>query len=173
MTTVNEATIYTVYDLEGASNVMREIVAIAKQQAELDALKDAEIARINAWHEKASKPLISDREWRESQLINYHQNVLAENPKQKSVSTPWGIIKSTTRKPSVKKPDKDILLAVLETTGQTDLIKEKVTREGDWANYKKQLTIIGENVVDENGTIIEEFAVEPENTTFKVEVSDL
>lgn len=167
MTTVNEATNYVVYDLEGATNIMREIVAIEKEQAELDRV----LAKTTAWHKEESDKLASNREWRESQLRHYHETILAENPSKKTISTPWGIIKSTTRKPSVKKPDKDILLAVLETTGQTDLIKEKVTREGDWANYKKQLTIVGENVVDSNGEVIEEFAVEPENTTFKVEVS--
>lgn len=165
-----DATNFRIYDLTGLSSAMREVAEIDAKQAEMDAVKAAEIERINNWHKAESDKLKGEREWREQQIIDYHQRRLAENPKDKTLSTPYGKIKSTTKKATFKKPDNDLLLAVLETNGYDDLIKEKVTRTPDWASYKKQLNIMGDKVVDENGVIVDDIEIEPATTTFKLEV---
>lgn len=170
MTNTNEATNYVVYDIEQVSAIMREVKEIEEQMKEVEKMRDEAIAHANAFYQKQMEKLAKEREWRESQVIDYHQRLLAENPSRKTIETPYGKIKSTTRKATFKKPDNDVLLAVLETNGYDNLIKEKVTRTPDWANFKKSLKIMDERVVDENGLIIEDVEIEPAAVTFKVEV---
>lgn len=170
MTNVNEATNYVVYDIEQVSAIMREVKEIEEQVKEVEKMRDEAIAHANAFYQKQMEKLTKEREWRESQVIDYHERLLEENPSRKTIETPFGKIKSTTRKATFKKPDNDVLLAVLETNGYENLIEEKVTRTPDWANFKKSLKIMDERVVDENGLIIEDVEIEPAAVTFKVEV---
>lgn len=167
MATVKEPTNFTVYDLEGATNIMREIVAIEKEQAELDMVLEKTVA----WHKEESGKLASDREWRESQLCHYHETILVENPSKKTISTPWGKIEAKTYQATPSKPDVDVLVAILETTGQTNYLSKETVVKANWQDYKKSLTVVGDKVVDSNGEVVTDIEVKPENTTFKVEIT--
>lgn len=166
------ATTFRIFNLSSLSAVMREIAEINAQQAEVEELYKAEMDRIKKWRDKQVSKLESDREWRHQQVIDYHQRRLEENPKEKTISTPYGTVKATSRKATFKKPDNDVLLAVLEAHGYNDLIKTKITHAADWAAYKKQLHITDGRVVDENGLIIDDIEIEDAQTTFKIEVTD-
>lgn len=167
---MSETTNFVIYDIEQLSAVMREVKQLEEQQKEVEKMRDEAIKHANNFYEKQTEKLKKVREWRESQVIDYHQRLLAENPSRKTIETPFGKVESTSRKATFKKPDNDLLKAVLESNGYDDLIKEKVTHTPDWAAFKKTLQIKNNRVVDENGLIIEDIEIEPAAVTFKLEV---
>lgn len=62
----------------------------------------------------------------------------------------------------------DELVQFLEGTGKQELIK--ITKKADWASYKKQVIINGDNVVDENGEIVRGVEVEQRESIFEVKI---
>lgn len=164
------ATDFRIHDLAQLSMVMRELSELNSKEAEVNEVYNAEKQRIDSWKTEQTEKFEKEREWREQQVIDYHKRRLEENPKDKTLSTPFGKVKSTSKKATFKKPDSDVLMAVLEANGHTDLIKEKTLYTPDWASYKKQLSVVGDKVVDENGTIVDDIEIEPAQTTFKLEV---
>lgn len=161
---------FRIHDLAQLSSVMRELSDLSAKQNEVEEVYNAELQRIDFWKAEQLEKINKEREWREQQVIDYHKRRLEENPKDKTLSTPFGKVKSTSKKATFKKPDTDVLMAVLEVNGHTDLIKEKTTYTPDWATYKKQLSVVGDKVVDANGVIVDDIEIEPAQTTFKVEV---
>lgn len=65
--------------------------------------------------------------------------------------------------------DEDKLVKWLEDTGQQDLIKIKKT--GDWAELKKVTTTVGENVITEDGEVVEGVRAEAQQPVFDVELT--
>lgn len=169
---MNDTTNYRIYSLTELSNVMREISKLDMQQKEIDGLKEAELIRVNQWHQKMSEKINKDRSWREDQIIDYHVRTLEKDPNRKTLSTPYGVVKAKAYKASVTKPKIDLLLRVLNDTQQTDYIKKKVVTEGDWASYKQTLKIIDGKVINSNGEIVENLVVSPAKVTYTIEVSE-
>lgn len=167
---VQAATDYRIYDEVALSATLRAIKEVQEEKDIAKAQYDEAIAHLNTWYKERTDKLDKEIQFRESQAIDYHERVLVDNPKKKTLDTPFGKVKSTTRKATFTKPDSDVLLAVLESNGLTDYIKTKTTTTADWVMYKKTLTIVGENVVDETGVILEDVEIEQAATTFKVEV---
>lgn len=169
---MNDTTNYRIYSLTELSNVMREISALDKQQKEIDGVKEAELIRVNRWHQKMSNKIAIDRAWRTDQVIDYHANVLKEDGDRKTLSTPYGKIKAKAYQASVSKPHAELLLRILKETQQTDYIKKKEVIEGDWASYKQSLKIIEGKIIDSNGEVIENLVVSPAKMTYTIEVSE-
>lgn len=164
------ATDFRIYDEVALSATLRYIKEVKEEKTIAKAQYDEAIAHLNTWYKERTNKLDNEIQFRESQAIDYHERVLVDNPKKKTLDTPFGKVKSTTRKATFIKPDPDVLLAVLESNGLTDYIKTKTTTSVDWTAYKKTLTIVGENAIDETGVILEDIEIEQAATTFKVEV---
>ena len=92
------------------------------------------------------------------------------DPKQKTISTPYG--KSKTRK-SKEAPDKANEELLLDYVIQNDLA-EFIKNSVKWADLKKTLKIvqIGDEkvVVDGDGQIVPGVTVKPESISYSVEV---
>ena len=164
---------YEITSLESLNWAFRQI---ANAQAELkknQALADAEIDRIKRWQEDESKSHLNTVEFFQHLIAEYHAKELAENPKKKSISTPYGKSKSTTSSAQPDKPtkaDEEKLLDFVKTNNE-ELIK--VTEEVKWGEFKKTLKVVEidgvEKVIDENGQDVPGVTIKPKNTTFKVE----
>ena len=170
---VEEAQRFRIDGIEKLNWVFKKLNAIAAKEKEVNQLKEAEIQRIEKWAEKEMRDLNNAKEFFEEHVKEYHLEQLRINPKQKSISTPYGKVKSLRKKASVVKRDELELLRFLEEYNQ-EFIKVDIKHSVKWADLKKTLSIVeGDNgllVVDEYGGIIKGVEIEPENITFKVEV---
>ena len=153
-------------------NVLREVRELQAEINRINELYTAEMERVNAWKDAETQKVNKELEWRTSQIEAYHKQVLADNPKAKSISTPHGTVKSVTRKPAPKKPDADVLLAVLETLQHNEYIRVETVKKPDWAAFKKQLQVINGKVVTADGEVLDDIEIDEGGTTFKIEVAD-
>lgn len=154
-------------------NVLREVRELQAEINRINELYTVEMERVNAWKDAETQKVTNELKWRTSQIETYHTAVLAENPKAKSISTPHGTVKSVTRKPVPKKPDDDVLLAVLEGLKQQKYIKVETVRKAAWGEFKKELQVINGKVVTTEGEVLDDIEIDEGGTTFKIEVSDV
>lgn len=168
-----EKTVFVIKDLEGLNWAFRKLNAIQAAIKEKKQLADAEKQRIDEWYKKSTAPLEMDVEYFENLITQYHAQVLLDDPKQKSISTPYGKVKSTTSKAQPEKKDEQALLHYVKAN---ELPFVEVKESLKWGDLKKKLTVIendlGSYVVDENGEIVPGVEVKPMQVTHKVEVSE-
>jgi Bacteriophage Mu Gam like protein len=161
---------FRITNIESLNWVFRKLAALSAKEKDVKQLADAERERINDWENRELVALHSDKNYFESLVSAYHAKQLEENPKAKTLSTPFGKSKSRATKEQPKAVDKDKLLQHVKETGMTEFIKEEVK----WGDFKKILHIHevdGKPVaIDESGTIVEGVEIEPASLTFKVEV---
>ncbi|MEK5334408.1 host-nuclease inhibitor Gam family protein [Lysinibacillus sp. FSL W8-0992] len=164
---------YEITNLESLNWAFRQI---ANAQAELkknQALADAEFDRIKRWKEDESKSHLNTVEFFQHLIAEYHTKELAENPKKKTISTPYGKSKSTTSKAQPDKADEEQLIKFAEEN-KLPFVEKVTTKTLQWGELKKTLKVVekdGEQiVVDENGQVVSGAKVKPQTTTFKVEI---
>lgn len=161
---------FKITDLDQLNWAFRKISALNEQKKEKQELAKAEIERIKTWLESEEKPVDDSISFFEGLIKLYHMEQLAKDPKAKTLKTPYGSSKSTTKKPSPAQTDKDKLLAHIKESGLSEFIKE----EAKWGDFKKTLQIVemdGKSVVvDRDGQRVDGVDVDPGGTTYKVEV---
>lgn len=128
--------------------------------------RDEMIARANEWLAEVSKPHLETMHRMESLLMEYHREVLKQNPKAKTIKRPVG------RLVARKQPDKwiyrdDDLLRWLKEH-RPDLVRIK--EEPNKAELKKVAKVHGDWVYTEDGERVEGVMVTPGEIAFKVEV---
>ncbi|MFP7483356.1 host-nuclease inhibitor Gam family protein [Priestia filamentosa] len=161
---------FQITDMNSLNWVFRKLAALSAKEKDVKQLADTERERINDWENRELISICSDKNYFESLVSAYHAKQLEENPKAKTLSTPFGKSKSRASKPQPNPVDKDKLLQHVKATGMTEFIKEEVK----WGDLKKVLHIHEADgqpvVIDESGTIVEGVEVEPSSLSFKVEV---
>ena len=166
---------FVVDGLEKLSWVMRKVAYYQKEIDEVNALSELEIERINKWKEKKLQELESSKNFLSNKAFDYHEKVLMQDPKKKSISTPYGKVKSTTRKPSVEKVNEEELKAYVRVN-KPYLLEVQQLEKLNWADLKKQLNIVEVDgnvmVLDEDGQVVNGVSVKQGETTFKVEISE-
>ena len=90
---------FRVTDMEQANWCFRKLQALRANVAEIDSLAEKEIARINDWREKELVGLNDSIAYFEVLLKDFHEMKLLDDPKAKTITTPYGALKATTRKP--------------------------------------------------------------------------
>lgn len=172
--TEEQKQVFIIKDLSGLNWAFRKLNALHAELRDKNQLADAELERIETWRKKATEPLKNDVQYFEKLITDYHAFVLESDPKQKSISTPFGAVKSTTRKASVEKVDEQVLIEYARDNKRLDLVKVK--EEIAWSELKKSLHVVegdfGTLIVDENSQIVPGVALKPMTTTFKVEVAE-
>lgn len=154
----------------------RKMREIRGKIAEKEELAKSEYARIDeerklvdAWLGDETKNLFQSIEHFDHLIREYHLALLNEDGTQKTLSTPYGKSKTTTTAEQPDKGDEEKLLKYAKDNKLTDLIKVEETVR--WGDMKKTLKVVGGNVVDENGEIVEGAKVKPKTVTCKVELS--
>ncbi|MER1957898.1 MAG: host-nuclease inhibitor Gam family protein [Solibacillus sp.] len=160
------STQYQIDNLDSADWALRKI---AINNAALEE-KEELFAKYEAWIKAERAKTERDNSYFEYLLTDYHMRVLAENPKQKSITTPHGKVQSTTRKPSIVKPEKECLPQVIEYAEQNDFANlVEVKKELKWTEFKKELSLTGDlKVVDSNGQIVPNIPISEGGTSFKI-----
>ncbi|MED1559297.1 host-nuclease inhibitor Gam family protein [Bacillus paramycoides] len=161
---------FEISDLESLNWAFRKLTALKAEEKKVTTLANVERDRITQWEQSELKPIHNSISFFESHIQRYHAKQLAADPKQKTISTPYG--KSKTRKSSEAPEQKDkaqVLQYAIENE-MDDCLKTEVK----WADFKKKVKIVeisGERViVDEDGQIVPGVTVKPESISYSVEV---
>lgn len=162
---------FKITDQESLNWAFRKIAAFKAQMNETEEIAAKEIARVHQWAAEQQKPLEQSIEFFESLITQYHMQLLESDPKApKTLKTPHGKSKSTTRKPAPVAMNKDKLLEHVKEAGMTEFIKEDIR----WGDFKKTLNVEVVKgkvvIVDSLGQRVEGVELDQGGTTFKVEV---
>ncbi|TKI22577.1 hypothetical protein FC683_26675 [Bacillus cereus] len=161
---------FEIRDLEGLNWAFRKLTALKAEEKKITTLANVERDRIGQWEQKELKPIHDSVSFFETHIQRYHAEQLAADPKQKTISTPYG--KSKTRKSgeAPEQQDKEKLLQYAIENHLDDCLKTEVK----WGDLKKKFKIeeiSGEKViVDEDGQIVPGVTVKPESISYSVEV---
>ncbi|MFJ8099362.1 host-nuclease inhibitor Gam family protein [Lysinibacillus sp. NPDC096212] len=170
-----EKQIFIIKDMDGLNWVLRKINAANAKLNEIKSLAVAERERINAWEKKESAGLINDITFFEQKVFEYHSHVLANDPKQKSIVTPYGRVRSITNEAQPERLDDEAILHYV-MANQLPYAEVDTIRKLQWGELKKTLKVVQQGneqiVVDTYGQAVPGVTVKPQTTTFKVEVDD-
>ncbi|MBZ4221909.1 host-nuclease inhibitor Gam family protein [Bacillus wiedmannii] len=161
---------FEITDINGLNWAFRKLSALKSKEKEINQLANVERDRIAEWEKGELISVHNSITFFESHIQRYHAEQLAADPKQKTISTPYG--KSKTRKSSEAPEQKDkaqVLQYAIENH-LDDCLKTEVK----WGDLKKKFKIAeisGEKVVvDEDGQIVPGVTVKPESISYSVEV---
>lgn len=161
---------FEITDLNSLNWAFRKIAALKAEEKEIIQLAEVERARINDWEKGELNPIHNSIGFFENLVQAYHAKQLAEDPKAKTISTPYG--KSKTRK-SKEAPEKQNEEQILQYVIENEL-DEFIKNSVKWAELKKSLKVVdlsGEKiVVDENGQMVPGVTVKPESISYSIEV---
>ena len=167
-----EREVFHIDGIETLTWAFKKLASITSELEDKANVAQYEKDQIDNWLKKVSEPLEHSKNFFEAKIKEYHQQVLLENPEQKSISTPFGKIKSTRSAAQPSQENKDELLQYV-TLNDPDLLK--IERSVKWADLKKKLSIVetddGLIIIDDNGQIVPGLKVEEEKVSFKVEVT--
>ena len=162
---------FEINDIDSLNWAFRKLSALNSKEKETKQLADKERIRITSWEQSELSAVRSSIEFFETMAAQYHMKQLAEDPKAKTISTPYGKVKSTTSKAQPDKEDIDKLLTFVE---ENELPFVKVKKELSWGDLKKTLQVVEKDgvqiVINENGQAVPGTTVKPQTTTFKVEI---
>lgn len=163
---------FQINDLSTLGWAFKKIREYQIKQREIEAYAQTEIDRITEWRDKEAGKIGDSLDFFQSHVERYHFRKLMEDPKAKTLSTPYGKSKSRTRARSPHPVDDNTLLAHIKANGMSDFIEEKPK----WGDYRKTLQVVetddGLVAVDSNGEVVPGVIIKPEETKFSVEVAE-
>lgn len=166
----SQETPFEITDLNSLNWAFRKLTALKSKEKDIKQLANIERDRIAEWERGEISTISNSLEFFENMISVYHAKQLAEDPKAKTISTPYGKSKTRKSKEAPEKENEDAILQHVIENGMDDYIKNSVK----WADLKKSLKIVevsGEKVVvDENGQIVPGVSVKPESISYSVEV---
>lgn len=161
---------FEITDINSLNWAFRKLKAYKAKEQEISELAKAERERIDYWEEQEKKSINNNIEFFEGLINQYHAKVLAEDPKAKTISTPYGASKARAIKAQPKKADEKAILQHVVENGMDEYIKPTLK----WADLKKSLKIADLNgklvVVDETGQAVPGIEIEPEQIKYSLEV---
>jgi hypothetical protein len=161
---------FQITDLDSLNWTFRKLSALKEKEKEIKTLAEKEKMRIEHWERQELSSVTSSMDFFHSLIAEYHAAVLTEDPKKKTLSTPYGKAKAKSNKEQPESVDKELILNHVIESNMDEFIKQDVK----WGDLKKSLKIVeisGEKVVvDGNGQIVPGVAVKPESISYSVEV---
>ncbi|QNB45865.1 hypothetical protein BR63_05765 [Thermanaerosceptrum fracticalcis] len=162
---------FRITNLEQATWAMRKLRALAAKEAEIRKVAEEEIARINAWLQDEFKGIERSRSFFLGALEGYHRNLIQQDPKAKTVKTPYGKLKLTKQQPEFQRDDALIKAWAKENKPEVLIPQEPKL---DWAGLKKQLVVEGDKAIDlTTGEMVPGILVIEREDKFSVEVDSL
>ncbi|MFJ7831771.1 host-nuclease inhibitor Gam family protein [Peribacillus sp. NPDC097284] len=166
----SQETNFEITDINSLNWAFRKLTALKSKEKEIKQLANVERDRIAEWEKGELSSITNSTSFFESLITLYHAKQLADDPKAKTISTPYGKSKTRKSKESPEKENEDVILQYVIENEMDDFIKNSVK----WADLKKSLKIVeisGEKVVvDENGQLVPGVVVKPESISYSVEV---
>jgi phage host-nuclease inhibitor protein Gam len=161
---------FEITDKNSLNWAFRKVSALKAQEKEIKQLADAERERISDWERSEISTISNSLAFFETIVAAYHAKQLEEDPKAKTISTPYGKSKSRKSKEAPEKENEEAILQHVIENGMDDYIKTSLK----WADLKKAVKIVeiaGEKaVVDENGQLVPGMTVKTGSISFSLEV---
>lgn len=158
---------FRISNLEQASWALRKLSAIKAKNMEIDNVARAEIERVTDWQKNETKKLEKQRQFFERLLEEFHRSRIAQNPKEKTISTPYGKMQIKKIPPKWEYDDNKLLQWLKKNKPELVRIKEEPNKQG----LKKAVKVSGSKAIDpDTGEIVEGIAIQPEMDKFYVEV---
>ena len=157
---------FTIQDLDSANWAFRKLAAIEKKRKEIKTLADKEIERVKNWQQQEEEGLNNSKEFFEGLLTEYFVKQKEVDPKFK-ISTPYGKVSSRKQQPKWSYEDEKVLNWLKENDTELIRIKEELNK----AELKKKYQVVGNEVITEDGEIVEGITIEerPDSINIKVE----
>jgi hypothetical protein len=161
---------FKVTDLNSLNWTFRKVQALKEKEKEIKQLAQKEKDRIEWWERQELSSVTQSLDFFQSLISEYHASVLADNPKAKTLSTPYGKTKARKSKEAPEKVNEEIILKHVIETGMDSFIKKSLK----WGDFKKDLKIVDHNgekiVIDGYGQQVPGVEVKPESISFSLEV---
>lgn len=167
---IEEHKAFEIKDLGTLGWAFQKIAAYQSKKDKVSNYAKAEIEKIKAWQEAELKKHNDSIEFFQSHIERYHFNELLNDPRAKTISTPYGKSKSMRKSPSPIRVDEKVMLDHIVKNDLAEYIQHKP----NWGAFKDSLRVMetddGFVAVDENGEVVPGVIVAPEKTTFTTEV---
>lgn len=158
---------FTIENLDSANWAFRKLAAIERKRSEIRDLADKEIQRIKEWQEQEEKGLNNSKEFFEGLLTEYFIRQKEVDPKFK-ISTPYGKVSSRKQQPKWNYEDEKVLNWLKENDTELIRIKEEINK----VELKKKYQIVGNEVVTEDGEIVEGITIEERPDSINIKVAE-
>jgi phage host-nuclease inhibitor protein Gam len=116
---------FRITDLGSAIWCTRKLRQIRAQEAAIRTEAAAEIARIQAWVDRATKPLTDDAAYFEGLLTAWHAQEWERDPHLKSIPLPGVTLKSRALPDKVEVVDEATAIAAAKAAGYLSMIRMK------------------------------------------------
>ena len=156
---------FRIENLEAANWALRKLAAINAEEKKINDLKDKEIRRIENWAKDELDKLSNSRQFFEGLLTEYFIRQRELDPKFK-ISTPYGKVTARKQQPKWNYDDEKLVNWLLENDKELVRVKYEPDKNG----IKKKYKIVGENVVTEDGEIVEGITIEERQEKINIKV---
>ena len=157
---------FKITDLSGADWAFEKLAAIKSRMKEKQSLAEEKRYKIDAWLESETAKDKQSAEYFESILVEYYRELRERDPKAK-LSTPAGKVTSRKLQPKWDFDEEKALAYFKKSYPEIVAIKESFNK----TEAKKLLKPIGGNqVVDENGEMLDFVMVTPQGESYTVKV---
>jgi phage host-nuclease inhibitor protein Gam len=156
---------FQVKDKEQAEWCLRQISRLLREQEEIESTAKKEIEKITTWKNNQAESIQKSISFFEYLLTEYHQQVLKENPKAKTIKLPSGNLEARNAQPEYKR-DKDAMLPWVEKNRPDYVV---IKKDINWAGLKKILKYENGTGIDpDTGEVVPGLTVIDRGTTFRV-----
>ncbi|URJ46423.1 host-nuclease inhibitor Gam family protein [Paenibacillus polymyxa] len=136
---------FVVDSLDSLTWVMRKLVALEKQRKEVNAVADAEAYRIESYRKTELEKAQRDEDYFRGLLSEYAARRREEDPKFKSVKTPYGSVSLKKQQPKWNYDDAVLTEWLMENGHAVGLVRFK--QEPVKTEIKKQFKVTDAGVV--------------------------
>lgn len=161
---------------------MRKIAELERQQHETRRAFDTEIQRLQDRRDETDAMFDKSLEWHRAPLRQLHAAILADDPKWKTITLPYGKLTSRTPvKPTVRVPDTEAFIAwahinaphLLEVTFRPD--RKHIAAEIGPVFHPVAVPVAGESVevVTAAGEVVPGITFGLDTTTFSIQMDEL
>lgn len=117
---------FRVETMDQASWAMRKLAKVLERRAEIRDVAERRKEQINAWCTAELQRTDHDREFFGNLLVDYHERLLAEDPRRKTINLPEGSLKARKTPDRVEVFDSDAFVAWAEAQDHADLLRVRV-----------------------------------------------
>jgi len=136
-----------------------------REQEEIESTAQAEIEKITAWKNDQTESIQKSISFFEYLLIEYHQQILKENPKAKTIKLPSGKLEARKAQPEFQRDVETMLPWVEQNRPEYIVVKKDI----NWAGLKKILEYRNGTGIDpDTGEVVPGLTVIDRGTVFRV-----
>lgn len=170
--TIEQNESFKIDSIDSLNWAFRKLAAYQAQKQEIQNLAQNERDRINYWEKGELKSIDDSMSYFQSKIQEYHSQILTEDDKKKTLSTPYGKSKAKSSKAQPEKQDEEKLITFVE---ENELKFIKIEKKLQWGELKKTLKVAEKDgqqiVIDENGQEVPGVIVKPESVSYSVEIA--